>query len=180
VEQHGTDTANKYRYIEGEVHSLRGEIGDIRTETKESLAEVRASVGILARGQEDTQNLVRDLGTKLDEQRTKRPDLIAIFGAVLGLASLGVVLLGGMWTLFQAQLAPMSSTMAENTAYIRQINNTIFTQEDFIRSSESRTRELESLIADNEEDKERILQLLLRVEAEMHDRILYLERENHR
>lgn len=118
MERAGTDL-DKYQQIEREVHELGREIAEVREETRASMVNLGAEVHSVKRQQDDHGDLLKDISAKLDEQRTRRPDLNAIFASFIGLAGLGAVMLAGMWTLFQAQLRPIEASIAEHGTGLR-------------------------------------------------------------
>jgi hypothetical protein len=131
------DIKAKYEH---ELHNLRGEISDVRTESREQLAGIKADVAVLAKAQGNTNELLNRLDGKLDEQRTKRPDLVAITGALVSLVGLGLIMLGGMWTLFQAQLEPITQLQQIHEDRLEKIRESRWSRDDMQRYSDSHER----------------------------------------
>ena len=167
MERNGTDL-DKYRQIENEVHSLRSEIADVRSESKAQMAELAASVGILAKGLDDQTVMLSKLDQKLDEQRTKRPDLLAIFGGLTGLMTIGLVMLGGMWTLFQAQLAPIIEQQAYTREIISDIRDNRWSGTDHQMYAEDQARIIERIREENRIEHENIRGDMHRLEDRVH------------
>lgn len=172
MEGAGTDF-QKFRELEREVGSLRRTFEQQRAEAASENSAIRADMKVLERALSDLVDVLKDFQEKLDETRTRRPDMIALGGLFLALIAVGFTALGGMWALVQSQIQPIQQTQTAQTDYIRGINATHWSLEDQRVYDARRIIEHQASIADRKEDDARIDRDVQRLE----DRIQWMERE---
>lgn len=117
----------------------------------------------------DLKSQLHVIAEKLDEQRTRRPDLIAIGGLLLGIIVLGATMLGGMWTLLQAQMSPIERQIVSHEQYIDQMRSDRWTESDHIRYSDSMLRLVESLSENLKDEDAEIREHIERLSERLHE-----------
>jgi chromosome segregation ATPase len=162
MDGHGTDSI-RTRHIEDQLSTLKSELAEVTADNRTQMADLRADVGILGRAMQEQSAFLEKLDSKLDEQRTRRPDLLAIASVGISLLVLGSIMLGGMWTLQQAQLKPVISSVATHDLRLDEIRASRFTPYDAEQSWNRRSRELaqlrQDLLREHEETKEELQEL---------------------
>ena len=136
MEGHGTNM-DQWLKLEGEVASLRKDIGDVRADN----ADTRAQMAALARGQDTLQHTLADVATKLDETRTRRPNLLAV--ATVGVGVFGIIssYLAFGFVLMSSWLDPVRSEQTIIRTQVESLQEKSWTEADAQRAHEQRMRE---------------------------------------
>lgn len=141
MEGHGTNL-DKWLQLEGEVHSLRKDISEIRSDN----ADTKAQISSLARGQDALQHLLTDVATKLDETRTRRPNLVAMSAVLVAVFGLVSSALGFGFVLMTSWLDPIRQEQQKQHVGIQQMQQDYWTQSDAERGERIRAQELQQIL----------------------------------
>lgn len=148
MEGHGTNMDRSLQ-LEGEVHGLRKDVNEIRAET----LETRAQLNIVVAGQESIVKAIDSLAArqqeeshKLDEQRTRRPDLMALAGIGVAFFSLLITTTGVGWILINSWLDPIRSNQTQHRIEIQSMSTNRWRLSDQIRYEDAQLERDKQLI----------------------------------
>lgn len=159
MEGQGTDM-DKWLGLEKQINSLAAETAAEIGKANLRLDGVETSVHKMDR---EIRADLKNIATLLDEQRTRRPDLVALGGLFLALTTVGFTALAGMWILFQAQVNPIREDLQMMRADIATRTGERWTKIDHLRYkdtvSEAMRREADERRLENREIREDIRRL---------------------